>query len=99
MATVAQSLRFEIDNHEPRIMQVAGEGRDLVMGNFERSDEILDAINRLVDKLGELRNAVGTRQQRLDTAERRARLAFDSREAESWIYEQDLILSYEVCSS
>lgn len=65
-----QSLRTEIDNHEPRIMSVCNNGQKLIDEGHEDSDEFTRLINELLDVWQQLKDAVENRKNQLLQSEK-----------------------------
>lgn len=65
-----QSLRTEIDNHEPRIMSVCTNGQKLIDEGHEDLDEFTRLINELLDAWQQLKDAVENRKNQLLQSEK-----------------------------
>ncbi|XP_075591852.1 spectrin beta chain isoform X2 [Dermatophagoides farinae] len=90
-----QSLRTEIDNHEPRILNIIENGRKLIGEGHEDSPEfarLIDELNKLWD---ELKNTMDVRKNKLLESELAQQYYFDASEAESWMSEQELYMMVE----
>jgi spectrin beta len=90
-----QSLRTEIDNHEPRIQIVCSNGQKLIDEGHADADEFNAHMEQLLARWQELRQAVETRRQGLLKSERAQQYFFDASEAESWMSEQELYMMVE----
>jgi spectrin beta len=90
-----QTLKTEIDNHEPRIMTICNNGQKLIDEGHEDASEFADLISGLVQKWQELKDALDGRHKRLDNSERVQQYFFDAQEAESWMSEQELYMMVE----
>lgn len=90
-----QTLKTEIDNHEPRIMTICNNGQKLIDEGHEDASEFADLISELTQKWQELRDELDERLKRLDLSERVQQYFFDAQEAESWMSEQELYMMVE----
>lgn len=90
-----QTLKTEIDNHEPRIMTICNNGQKLIDEGHEDASEFADLISGLTQKWQELRDALEGRARRLNNSERVQQYFFDAQEAESWMSEQELYMMVE----
>ncbi|XP_046599297.1 spectrin beta chain isoform X3 [Neodiprion lecontei] len=90
-----QSLRTEIENHEPRINSVCKNGQKLIDEGHEDSAEFTQRISDLSDKWRELKDAVDNRNKHLLQNEKAQQYFFDATEAESWMSEQELYMMVE----
>ncbi|XP_046383490.1 spectrin beta chain isoform X6 [Ischnura elegans] len=90
-----QSLRTEIDNHEPRIHLVCNNGQKLIDEGHESSPEFNRLIEELMQKWEELKDAVENRKNNLMQSEKAQQYFFDASEAESWMSEQELYMMVE----
>ncbi|KMQ98255.1 spectrin beta chain isoform x6 [Lasius niger] len=90
-----QSLRTEIDNHEPRINLVCNNGQKLIDEGHEDSPEFQKLISELTEKWRELKDAVDDRNRHLLQNEKAQQYFFDATEAESWMSEQELYMMVE----
>ncbi|XP_048516280.1 spectrin beta chain isoform X2 [Athalia rosae] len=90
-----QSLRTEIENHEPRINSVCNNGQKLIDEGHEDSAEFIQRISDLSDKWRELKDAVDERNRHLLQNEKAQQYFFDATEAESWMSEQELYMMVE----
>lgn len=90
-----QSLRTEVDNHEPRINTVCNNGQKLIDEGHEASNEFTRLITELLQAWQELKDAVERRRENLLRNERAQRYLFDAGEAESWMSEQELYMMVE----
>ncbi|KAG5309825.1 SPTCB protein, partial [Acromyrmex insinuator] len=90
-----QSLRTEIENHEPRINLVCNNGQKLIDEGHEDSPEFQKLISELTEKWRELKDAVDDRNKHLLQNEKAQQYFFDATEAESWMSEQELYMMVE----
>ncbi|XP_044730255.1 spectrin beta chain isoform X2 [Chrysoperla carnea] len=90
-----QSLRNEIDNHEPRIMLICNNGQKLIDEGHESAPEFQKLINELLEKWQQLKEAVENRRNKLLQSEKAQQYFFDANEAESWMSEQELYMMVE----
>ncbi|KAK0163457.1 hypothetical protein PV327_007135 [Microctonus hyperodae] len=90
-----QSLRTEIENHEPRINAVCGNGQKLIDEGHEATNEFQRLISELNEKWRELKDAIIDRNNHLLQNEKAQQYFFDSTEAESWMSEQELYMMVE----
>ncbi|XP_018305239.1 spectrin beta chain [Mycetomoellerius zeteki] len=90
-----QSLRTEIENHEPRINLVCNNGQKLIDEGHEDSPEFQELIPELTEKWRELKDAVDDRNKHLLQNEKAQQYFFDATEAESWMSEQELYMMVE----
>lgn len=71
-----QSLRTEIENHEPRITLVCNNGQKLIEEGHEASEEFRRLIEELRQKYQELKEAVETRENGLTQSEKVQQVSF-----------------------
>ncbi|CAH0560832.1 unnamed protein product [Brassicogethes aeneus] len=90
-----QSLRTEIDNHEPRINTVCNNGQKLIDEGHEDSSEFGHLIGELHEAWQELKDAIEKRRENLLRNKRAQQYLFDANEAESWMSEQELYMMVE----
>jgi spectrin beta len=90
-----QTLKTEIDNHEPRIMTICNNGQKLIDEGHEDASEFTDRISGLTQKWQELKDALNQRRKRLENSERVQQYFFDAQEAEAWMSEQELYMMVE----
>ncbi|KAI1288342.1 Spectrin beta chain [Halotydeus destructor] len=90
-----QSLRTEIDNHEPRIVNVCDNGRKLISEGHEDSNEFEPMIEELLSDWENLKDGLDTRKSMLHEAEKAQQYYFDASEAEAWMSEQELYMMVE----
>ncbi|GLH07508.1 Spectrin beta chain [Gryllus bimaculatus] len=90
-----QSLRTEIDNHEPRVVLVCSNGQKLIDEGHEAAPEFQALIEELQSRWQELKEAVEERRNKLLQSERAQQYFFDASEAESWMSEQELYMMVE----
>ncbi|KAI6219065.1 Spectrin beta chain [Aphelenchoides besseyi] len=87
-----QSLRNEIDNHEPWINRIAENGRELIDEGHENSERFQQLIDELYAKWNELKQALDDRKARLAESEKAHKFLYDCNEAEAWMSEQELYM-------
>uniref|UniRef100_A0A914UUW0 Spectrin alpha chain-like protein n=1 Tax=Plectus sambesii TaxID=2011161 RepID=A0A914UUW0_9BILA len=87
-----QTLRNEIDNHEPWIQKICDNGRELIEGGHENSAAFELKINELMHAWQELKDAVDARKARLADSELGHQFLYDCNEAEAWMSEQELYM-------
>ncbi|XP_064484271.1 spectrin beta chain-like isoform X3 [Ornithodoros turicata] len=90
-----QSLRNEVDNHEPRIINICEDGRKLVEEGHEDSEEFSELVKDLQERWARLRDALDARRQALLVSEKAHQYYFDASEAEAWMSEQELYMMVE----
>lgn len=71
---VLQTLRNEIDNHEPRIISIWEIGNQLINEGHPQSEEFAQKLEQLQQSWEELRNAVDDRERALRENERAQRV-------------------------
>lgn len=87
-----QSLRTEIDNHEPRIMNVVSNGKKLISERHEDSPEFEQLIKELLAEWENLKKKMDQRKSLLLESERAQQFYYDAAEAEAWMSEQELYM-------
>jgi len=87
-----QSLRNEIDNHEPRIMTICQTGNRLIEEGHEDAPEFKRLIEQLLSDWDNLKREVDNRRVRLLENEKVQQYFFDANEAEQWMSEQELYM-------
>ncbi|XP_029831192.1 spectrin beta chain isoform X3 [Ixodes scapularis] len=90
-----QSLRNEVDNHEPRIVSICENGRKLVAEGHEDAAEFDRLVKELEDLWAKLRDALDARRRDLLVSEKAHQYYFDASEAEAWMSEQELYMMVE----
>lgn len=65
-----QSLRTEIDNHEPWVQKICDNGRKLIQEGHENAREFELKINELLNAWKELKDSVEDRRKRLAESEK-----------------------------
>ncbi|GFY53199.1 spectrin beta chain [Trichonephila inaurata madagascariensis] len=90
-----QSLRTEIENHEPRIMNICENGQKLISEGHEDSGEFQQLIEDLLQQWQDLKNALEAREDKLLESEKAQQYYFDASEAEAWMSEQELYMMVE----
>lgn len=86
------SLRNEIDNHEPRIMNICQTGNRLIEEGHEDAPEFKALIEQLLSDWDNLKREVDNRRVRLLENEKVQQYFFDANEAEQWMSEQELYM-------
>lgn len=87
-----QSLRNEINNHEPRIMNICQTGNKLIEEGHEDGPEFKKLIEQLLSDWDNLKREVDNRRVKLLENERVQQYFFDASEAEQWMSEQELYM-------
>lgn len=87
-----QSLRNEIDNHEPRIMTICQTGNRLIEEGHEDAPEFKRLIEQLLSDWDNLKRTVDNRRVKLLENEKVQQYYFDALEAEQWMSEQELYM-------
>lgn len=87
-----QSLRNEIDNHEPRIMNICQTGNRLIEEGHEDAPEFKSLIEQLLSDWDNLKREVDNRRVKLSENEKVQQYYFDASEAEQWMSEQELYM-------
>uniref|UniRef100_A0A915M9S2 Calponin-homology (CH) domain-containing protein n=1 Tax=Meloidogyne javanica TaxID=6303 RepID=A0A915M9S2_MELJA len=87
-----QSLRNEVDNHEPWINQIRLNGQKLIEEGHEDADKFVEKLKELDNTWEGLKNVIEERKQRLKDAERAHQYLYDCAEAEAWMSEQELYM-------
>ncbi|ODM93367.1 Spectrin beta chain, partial [Orchesella cincta] len=90
-----KSLMTEIENHEPRIVTIIGNGQKLIDEGHAAADEFDRLNNELKKNWDELKEAVEQRKDKLLQSERAQQYLFDASEAEAWMSEQELYMMAE----
>ncbi|XP_055939314.1 spectrin beta chain-like isoform X2 [Argiope bruennichi] len=90
-----QSLRTEIENHEPRIMHICENGQKLISEGHEDSGEFQRLIDDLLQQWQDLKKALDAREDKLLESEKAQQYYFDASEAEAWMSEQELYMMVE----
>ncbi|XP_042895897.1 spectrin beta chain [Parasteatoda tepidariorum] len=90
-----QSLRTEIENHEPRIMNICENGKKLISEDHEDSAEFQRLIDDLLQQWNNLKKALDKREDKLLESEKAQQYYFDASEAEAWMSEQELYMMVE----
>ncbi|GFT00678.1 spectrin beta chain [Nephila pilipes] len=90
-----QSLRTEIENHEPRIMNICENGQKLISEGHEDSGEFQRLIDDLLQQWQDLKHALDVREDKLLESEKAQQYYFDASEAEAWMSEQELYMMVE----
>ncbi|KAL1246260.1 Spectrin beta chain [Trichinella spiralis] len=87
-----QSLKNEIENHQPWIQRICDNGRKLIASGHENAPEFEAKIKELLEALEELKKDVEKRRQRLAESEKAHQYIYDANEAEVWMSEQELYM-------
>ncbi|KAG9510173.1 Spectrin beta chain, partial [Fragariocoptes setiger] len=87
-----QSMRNEIDNHEPRITNICQTGKRLIDDGHEDAQEFQQLIEQLQNEWSNLKEKVDKRRDGLLQSERVQQYYFDASEAEQWMSEQELYM-------
>ncbi len=90
-----QSLRNEIDGHEPHLQGVCNVGREMIDEGHPQSEEFQRSIDELMVMWDELIRAQEARRDRLHLSEVAQQYFFDAGEAEAWMSEQELYMMGE----
>ncbi|XP_074603103.1 spectrin beta chain-like [Brevipalpus obovatus] len=90
-----QSLRTEIDNHEPQTMKICENGRRLIDEGHQDSDEFQQLIDEVLKLWEDLKKKMDNRKSKLLESERAQQFYFDVSEAEAWMSEQELYMMVE----
>ncbi|CAK9304213.1 unnamed protein product [Gordionus sp. m RMFG-2023] len=87
-----QTLRSEVNGHEPRIMSLCERGRELKNAIPEKAEEFQELVNELMDKLNELKDNINNRDKKLSVSLQAQQYYYDVSEAEAWMSEQELYM-------
>ncbi len=87
-----QTLRHEIDNHEPWIEKICENGRELINAGHDNAAAFELKIGELRNAWQELKDALDTRKALLADSERAHQFLYDCNEAEAWMSEQELYM-------
>ncbi|KRY18116.1 Spectrin beta chain [Trichinella patagoniensis] len=87
-----QSLKNEIENHQPWIQRICDNGRKLIASGHENAPEFEAKIKELLEALEELKKDVEKRRERLAESEKAHQYIYDANEAEVWMSEQELYM-------
>ncbi|XP_028968283.1 spectrin beta chain-like [Galendromus occidentalis] len=90
-----QSLKKEIDNHQPRIDTIVSNGQKLIHEGHEDSGDFDQLIAELLQRWQELNEAIEKRKAKLLQSEKAQQYYFDASEAEAWMSEQELYMMVE----
>jgi len=90
-----QSLRTEIENHEPRVVHVCNNGLKLIDEGHDDAPVFQRLVNELETKYRELKELIDARENKLGQSEKVQQYLFDANEAESWMSEQELYMMVE----
>lgn len=85
-----QSLQNEIENHEPRIMNICETGDKMIRDGHEDAPEFNNLKDELLAEWDNLKQANDNRRKKLEENEKVQQLLSDLDEAEQWISEQEL---------
>jgi spectrin beta len=87
-----QSLRNEVDNHEPWINQIRSNGQKLIDEGHEDADKFKERLKELDNTWEGLKDVIEERKRKLKDAERAHQYLYDCAEAEAWMSEQELYM-------
>ncbi|CAH1264127.1 SPTBN1 [Branchiostoma lanceolatum] len=90
-----QSLRAEIDGHQPRIDEICDRGQAMVSRSHPSSDAIEHQIEDMQNQWAVLIDEVDARKLRLEDSEKAQQYYTDVAEAEAWMSEQELYMMAE----
>ncbi|XP_077522409.1 spectrin beta chain isoform X2 [Amblyomma americanum] len=90
-----QSLRHEVDHHEPRVAAICEDGRRLAAEGHADGPEFERLAKELEELWAELRRALDARREDLLISEKAHQYYFDASEAEAWMSEQELYMMVE----
>ncbi|XP_075723580.1 spectrin beta chain isoform X3 [Rhipicephalus microplus] len=90
-----QSLRHEVDHHEPRVVAICEDGRRLAAEGHQDGPEFERLARELEELWAELRRALDARREDLMISEKAHQYYFDASEAEAWMSEQELYMMVE----
>lgn len=90
-----QSLRHEVDHHEPRVVAICEDGRRLAAEGHQDGPEFERLARELEELWAELRRALDARREDLLVSEKAHQYYFDASEAEAWMSEQELYMMVE----
>ncbi|XP_077537729.1 spectrin beta chain isoform X3 [Haemaphysalis longicornis] len=90
-----QSLRHEVDHHEPRVATICEDGRRLAAEGHRDGPEFEQLAAELEELWAELRRALDARREDLLVSEKAHQYYFDASEAEAWMSEQELYMMVE----
>ncbi|MCP9264820.1 Spectrin beta chain [Dirofilaria immitis] len=87
-----QSLKHEIDNHEPWIEKICQNGREMIDEGHENSLEFQQKIDELMKIRQDLKDSLNARREHLAESEKAHQFLYDCNEAEAWMSEQELYM-------
>ncbi|VIO98225.1 beta-G spectrin, identical [Brugia malayi] len=87
-----QSLKHEIDNHEPWIEKICQNGREMIDEGHEHRSEFQQKIDELMKIWQNLKDCLDARKEHLAESERAHQFLYDCNEAEAWMSEQELYM-------
>uniref|UniRef100_F1KPP4 Spectrin beta chain n=1 Tax=Ascaris suum TaxID=6253 RepID=F1KPP4_ASCSU len=87
-----QTLKNEIDNHEPWIEKICANGRELIDQGHENSAMFELKISELQNTWKDLKDALEARKAHLAESEKAHQFLYDCNEAEAWMSEQELYM-------
>lgn len=87
-----QSLKNEVDNHEPIIRNICNDGRKLINEGHEDSAEFQNLIDNLLAELDKLRESIDYRKSKLLESEKAQKYYYDASEHETMMSEQELYM-------
>uniref|UniRef100_A0A1I8EKU7 Spectrin beta chain n=1 Tax=Wuchereria bancrofti TaxID=6293 RepID=A0A1I8EKU7_WUCBA len=85
-----QSLKHEIDNHEPWIEKICQNGREMIDEGHENRSEFQQKIDELMKIWQNLKDSLDARKEHLAESEKAHQFLYDCNEAEAWMSEQEL---------
>ncbi|OZC09778.1 hypothetical protein X798_03181 [Onchocerca flexuosa] len=87
-----QSLKHEIENHEPWIEKICQNGREMIDEGHENSSEFQQKIDELMKICQNLKDSLNARKEHLAESEKAHQFLYDCNEAEAWMSEQELYM-------
>ncbi|VDK74725.1 unnamed protein product [Litomosoides sigmodontis] len=87
-----QSLKHEIDNHEPWVEKICENGREMIDEGHENSSEFQQKIDELMKVWQNLKDSLNARKEQLAESEKAHQFLYDCNEAEAWMSEQELYM-------
>lgn len=87
-----QSLQNEIENREPRIINICQTGERMIAEGHEDAPEFEKLKNELLAEWNDLKKANDNRRKKLAENEKVQQLYFDLDEAEQWMSEKELYM-------
>lgn len=90
-----QSLKNEIENHEPQIMSIVQNGQRLIDEGHEDAPQYKALNDQLLSDWDDLKKEVDNRREKLLEAEKIQQYFFDATDTEQWMSEQELYMMTE----